>query len=333
VLPVSADFPAPFSEVLVQLRDVLGLLRDHVVATSALGPVLAQAGQPDVLPPTDLATAPASSQDAMGGPADPAVGLVSPEAGFAGPQAIAASLRSCMQSLESCGRTPLALLVQGCEKALPSLQPGHPRHSAEASQVIEQALLTVLRQAQSPVVDDLALVSELFQPYAAVQTLAGVDRAHPADLWPGRHPLLGLSSDPFAVPRALDSEARLALEEALLKTLKQPGPEAFRAMSDLCAALGEGETPKGFAIDPTLFSRFHVSAVPVYVVLAEPLATCETEDCLQDPLPAHDRLSGNIPLETALNLVAAGQGDAASTAAALLTEAAQDEATVVGAAP
>ena len=101
-------------------------------------------------------------------------------------------------------------------------------------------------------------------------------------------------------------------------------------------AVDDDEDPEraeeGFAIDPTVFGRFHVSAVPVYVVLSEPLATCETEDCLQDPLPAHDRLSGNIPLETALNLVAAGQGEAVSTASALLAEAAQDKSTVAGAA-
>lgn len=112
------------------------------------------------------------------------------------------------------------------------------------------------------------------------------------------------------------------LENSVLKT-----GDALRA------ALGDGETPKGFAIDPTLFSRFHVSAVPVYVVLSDALATCETEDCLQDPLPAHDRLSGNIPLETALHLVAAGQGDAASSAAALLAETAADKTTAVGTAP
>ena len=167
--------------------------------------------------------------------------------------------------------------------------------------------------------------------------------------------LLGITSD-----AQLESDEKPGYGEArvlVFASLAMPGPSLRQVLLDadrlhavvvfrgflensvfktgdaLRAALGEGETPKGFAIDPTLFNRFHVSAVPVYVVLREPLATCETEDCLQDPLPAHDRLSGNIPLETALNLVAAGQGDAASTAAALLTEAAQDEATVVGAAP
>lgn len=144
------------------------------------------------------------------------------------------------QALVACGRAPLALLVQGCEQAFPSLQPAHARHTPEAHRVIEQALLAVLQQADRPVGDELALVAELFPPYQAVQQLAGFDRANPADLWPGRHPLLDLPSDPFAVPRGLDEEARLALEEALLKTLKQPGPEAFRAMSDLCTGLGEG---------------------------------------------------------------------------------------------
>lgn len=107
----------------------------------------------------------------------------------------------------------------------------------------------------------------------------------------------------------------------------------FKTGDALRAALGEGEAPKGFAIDPTLFSRFHVSAVPVYVVLNAPLASCETADCLQDPLPAHDRLSGNIPLETALTLVAAGQGDAASAAKEVLDQAGSDRAAKARATP
>ncbi|MEI8265888.1 MAG: hypothetical protein WCI59_09105 [Betaproteobacteria bacterium] len=228
--PASADFPEPFSEVLARLRDVLGLLRDHVALTSATGPCLAEGDVPD---------ARLNATDAAAGDA-PGSSPASPEGLPPGHDALGAALRSCAQSLEACGRAPLSLLVQGCERALPSLQPAHERHAPEAHRVIEQALLAVLQQSERPVGNELALAAELFPPYQAVQQLAGVDRAHPADLWPGRHPLLGLPSDPFAAPRGLDEEARLALEEALLKTLKQPGPEAFRAMSDLCTALGEG---------------------------------------------------------------------------------------------
>lgn len=228
--PASADFPEPFSEVLARLRDVLGLLRDHVALTSVAGPCLAEGDAPDAR----LNASDAAAGDMPG--SSPAVRLGVPS----GHDVLGTALRSSAQALEACGRAPLALLVQGCERALPSLQPAHARHTPEAHRVIEQALLAVLQQSERPVGNELALAAELFPPYLAVQQLAGVDRAHPADLWPGRHPLLDLPSDPFAVPRGLDEEARLALEEALLLTLKEPGPDAFRAMSDLCTALGEG---------------------------------------------------------------------------------------------
>jgi hypothetical protein len=228
--PASADFPEPFSEVLARLRDFLGLLSDHVALMSAAGPCLAEGNAPD---------ARSNASDAAAGDV-PGSSSVSPEGVPSGHDALVTALRSSAQALEACGRVPLALVLQGCERALPSLQPAHPRHTPEAHRVIEQALLAVLQHAERPVGNELALAAELFPPYQAVQQLAGVDRAHPADLWPGRHPLLDLPSDPFAAPRGLDEEARLALEEALLKALKQPGFEAFRAMSDLCTALGEG---------------------------------------------------------------------------------------------
>ena len=183
--PASADFPEPFSEVLARLRDVLELLRDHAASTSAAGPCLAEDNAPaprliaadaavleDVTPgssPTSSGSAPSSAHDAIG-----------------------AALRMGAQALVACGRAPQALLVQGCEQALPSLQPAHTRYTPGAHRVIEQALLTVLQQGDRPVGDDLTLVAELFPPYQAVQQLAGFDRANPADLWPGRHPLRDL---------------------------------------------------------------------------------------------------------------------------------------------
>ncbi len=76
----------------------------------------------------------------------------------------------------------------------------------------------------------------------------------------------------------------------------------------------------GLAIDPTLFRRFKVEAVPVYVVLAEPLATCESQGCAEDPLPRHDRIAGNISLEAALEMVARAKGDAAGQARVALLD-------------
>jgi hypothetical protein len=215
---VSPDFPEPFSEVLARLQGALELLRECVALSLAGGPSLA-----------DVDNAAASNTGA------------SPEsATFAAFDAIEAPLRDCGQALRASGRVPLALVVEACAASVITLLSSHPRHTPEGYRLVEQALEAVLQQAAKPGGDDLALVAELFPAYQAVVQLSGVDRAHPADLWPGRHPLLDLPSDPFAAPRRLDAEARLALEEALLNTLRQPSPQAFRAMSDLCTALGEG---------------------------------------------------------------------------------------------
>lgn len=96
----------------------------------------------------------------------------------------------------------------------------------------------------------------------------------------------------------------------------------FKTEAALSAVFGDLADAPGFAIDPTLFQRFKVEAVPVYVVLEEPLSPCETQGCGGDAPPRHDRISGNIELGTALELVARAEGDAQAAAKSLLQFAA-----------
>lgn len=215
---VPPDFPEPFSEVLVRLQVALKRVQECVALTEAGGAGLADADD------DPASNAGAEPDRASSGVFD----------------AIAPPLRECGQALRASGRGALALVVEACAASVAGLQASHVRRGLEGPRVVEQALRAVLQQAERPGGDDLALVAELFPVYQAVVQLSGLGSAHPADLWPGRHPLLDLPSDPFATPRRLDAEARLALEEALFNTLTQPGPQAFRAMSDLCTALGEG---------------------------------------------------------------------------------------------
>lgn len=91
----------------------------------------------------------------------------------------------------------------------------------------------------------------------------------------------------------------------------------FDTRAKLEEVFGQDEMGEAFAIDPTLFKRFDITSVPVLVVLAEDLQTCSTPACELDIPPAHDRLSGNIPVETALRIIAAGNGDAPHVAKAL----------------
>jgi len=62
---------------------------------------------------------------------------------------------------------------------------------------------------------------------------------------------------------------------------------------------GEGLQPT-VLIDPTLFSRFRVDAAPVIVALESPLKPCAA-DC---PEPPHHRVSGDVDLGWALELIA-----------------------------
>jgi len=84
-------------------------------------------------------------------------------------------------------------------------------------------------------------------------------------------------------------------------------------------AIYEGEDiSHGFGIDPTLFERFNVKAVPTLVSTTVEMDVCETTDCSGDLTPAHDRIAGNVPLRRALELIARGDGQHWEPAADIL---------------
>lgn len=82
----------------------------------------------------------------------------------------------------------------------------------------------------------------------------------------------------------------------------------------------EDDRSQGFTIDPTLFERFNVNAVPVVISLGERIDVCETEGCAGDPVPVHDRVTGNISLRAALDIIARGNGDAPGPARGILED-------------
>ena len=71
-------------------------------------------------------------------------------------------------------------------------------------------------------------------------------------------------------------------------------------------------------IDPRLFEMFNVELVPTFVVLAKDSQDCEESNCNFTPI--HDRITGNISLNYALEQFADGQGDAKSQAAVILVK-------------
>ena len=70
----------------------------------------------------------------------------------------------------------------------------------------------------------------------------------------------------------------------------------------------------GAAIDPRLFRLFDVTAVPAVAVVPGGVPPCKSRGCAADPAPPHDRVSGNISLDAALQIVAYEGGPGRETA-------------------
>jgi conjugal transfer pilus assembly protein TrbC len=81
-------------------------------------------------------------------------------------------------------------------------------------------------------------------------------------------------------------------------------------------ALGQ-EQMGSVGIDPRLFRAFNVTAVPTYVVASTDFDLCDGFDC-QTQVPPHDRLSGNVTADYALETIARGGGPAARMASQYL---------------
>lgn len=84
-------------------------------------------------------------------------------------------------------------------------------------------------------------------------------------------------------------------------------------------ALYEDESiSNGFVIDPTLFARFNIKAVPTLVSTTVDLDVCETSGCAGDARPPHDRVAGNAPLASLLQIIAKGNAEHARPVQAIL---------------
>lgn len=88
----------------------------------------------------------------------------------------------------------------------------------------------------------------------------------------------------------------------------------FDTRERLLDVFGSDADIVGFSIDPTMFVRFSVDAVPAVVITAEPVEPCRSAGCEADGAPPHDIVRGNIPLLAALDISARAGSDGARAA-------------------
>ena len=124
-------------------------------------------------------------------------------------------------------------------------------------------------------------------------------------------------SIPNASLRAMMNEAREAGVPILFRGFVNNS--VFETRERLLDVFGSDENIVGFSIDPTMFVRFQVEAVPAVVVTARPLEPCETMGCEGDAPPPHDIIRGNIPLLAALDISVRGGGEGSEVSRAFRT--------------
>ena len=84
------------------------------------------------------------------------------------------------------------------------------------------------------------------------------------------------------------------------RTVPAQGADDLRSAAPLQGAA----RLQGAALDPRLFRLFRVEHVPAVAVVPGGVPPCQSRGCSSDPVPPHDLVTGNVGLESALDIVA-----------------------------
>ena len=93
-----------------------------------------------------------------------------------------------------------------------------------------------------------------------------------------------------------------------------PGGSAKQLTKMLTAMASNGEQLSALGIDPRLFRAFDIKAAPSFVMASSDFTLCDGFAC-KGAVPPHDRMTGNVSVEYALETFAGGAGPGSHLAA------------------
>ena len=142
--------------------------------------------------------------------------------------------------LELVGLGRPAELLRAAEAALLRLSARPKLITSAAADTIEHGSFAVLDFIARRLAGNPVSTLALFPQYRALQELAGVTRAHPADLWTVEWSWRLLPEDSSAAPRQADEETVGRIEADLLAQMRGAPPSVAARMSELFAGLALG---------------------------------------------------------------------------------------------
>ncbi|MEX1166751.1 MAG: Hpt domain-containing protein [Hydrogenophaga sp.] len=149
-------------------------------------------------------------------------------------------LHQAVGALEMVGLEQPAQLLRGMEAAVQRFVQRPQTCDAAAVQQVEQAGFALLEFLQGLLNSKSLQPLVLFPQYRNVQTLAGVDRIHPADLWSFDRHATNMDA-PLGVKPLLPNETlRSMFERSVLLVVKTNSAAAANSLTRLCAGLSAG---------------------------------------------------------------------------------------------
>ena len=143
-------------------------------------------------------------------------------------------LHQASGALEMVGMAPPALVLRAMESAVQKFVQRPELCQDDSAAIIERASFALIEYLEGVLAGKPVSPVALFPQYRDVQTLAGADRVHPADLWPVERRFKEPDLEVTASPLLYGADARARLDAAVLKIVKTGDRKAARSMRDTC---------------------------------------------------------------------------------------------------
>ena len=163
-------------------------------------------------------------------------------------------LHQAVGALEMVGLAAPAQVLRSMEAAVQRFVQRPQICTDEAALTVERAGFALIEYLQAVLNNKPVQPLALFPQYRDVQTLAGAERVHPADLWTYDNTRQELGAPAAAKPMQPEPGLRAVFDKLVLLLVKTDSPTASQQLARLCGGLSAG------AGQPRVRSFWHVAA-------------------------------------------------------------------------
>ncbi|MBR6975625.1 MAG: hybrid sensor histidine kinase/response regulator, partial [Ottowia sp.] len=165
-------------------------------------------------------------------------------------------LYQAVGALDMVGQAVAAQMVRGMEAVVQQFVQHPDKCTDEAAGVLEKAGFALMEYLEGNLGGKPRPALGLFPQYAQIQTMAGADRVHPADLWDFQWYWVNPDTPPAAQRNTYSPEVRTRLDHCVLNIMRRGDLNAATEMGVMCLGLAEGESEQRPSIFWKLASAF-----------------------------------------------------------------------------